>query len=483
MQFTFHQTLVHLVAQIKAYPEFSNYIKMKKYLISLAGCILFLVSESFTQDLSLSIAYLNAQTASLEKIQRHLAYQNLLKVGLASQVPSTPTVNYSERYSTQTLYKKLQRSFSQSPRPELEELKTLVERSEYLYQNIKKVSQKDALSAKDFQKAGLLFEDIHILNRKIDHELQEKADTYANALRERNERLPTDALALARKLVVAYRYELKTDITKFSRQLASLPFIAVNPSHRFSKDFSQVLLARIKKEETYNNKVLPAFNLWVDTYNEWVEKLSPDQHAQLKLGPEFIPIQQSEINSPKIAAVPQNLIFLLDISGSMRKAEKLPLIKKSLLEILPHLNKDDRIDILCFAENSQQIISNYSPVHVDQIAQALDKVQADGNTQPFSSFESAYRIAKNNQETERQTQIIFLTDGGFEIDPDKLPALIEQQRYEGLGLSIIYSGNHESSVRNRLRKLAEIGNGHYLALGNTNSAQHLLQVIQSKNFP
>lgn len=456
---------------------------MKKYLISLAGCILFFVGGSFAQNVKLSVAYLNAQAISLEKIQRDLAYQNLLKAGLTGQVPSSPMLSYSEPFSPQVWYKKLQSSFSQSSEPELGELKALVERSESLYQNIKKISQKEAQSAKDFQKAALLFEDIHILNQKIDHELLEKSNTYTTAMLGREERLPADALILAKKLVIAYRYELKKDISQLSEQLAKMPFNQLRASHKFTKDFSHILLSRIKQEAIYNHKVLPAFNLWVDAYNEWIEKVSPGLQVQLKLGPEFIPILSSEIKDTQIAATPQNLIFLLDISGSMRKTEKLPLIKKSLVEILPHLNKEDRIDILCFAENSQQIISNYSPVYVDKIAQVLDKVEADGNTQPYSSFESAYRIAKHNQETDRQTQIIFLTDGGFEINPDKLPALIEQHRYEGLELSIVYSGNHETSVRNRLRKLAEIGNGHYLALGNKNAAQHLLQVIHSKNFP
>ena len=146
--------------------------------------------------------------------------------------------------------------------------------------------------------------------------------------------------------------------------------------------------------------------------------------------------------------------------------------------MLPYLNSEDRISVLTFADESQQILSHFSPKQETAIAQAMESIQVGGKTRPYSSFETAYQIARNNFRKDRPTRIILLSYGGFKIHPEKLPKLIEAQSYEGVSLSIMYTGSNEAEVRNRLRKLTGIGKGHYLALGRKNPAQHLLQLIQ-----
>lgn len=456
---------------------------MKKHLVAIAGLFLILLSSMYGQMPQLCVAYLNAQTSSLEEIQRQLAYRNLQQVGMAGQLSSTSLPTYSKKNTPKELWMRLEAALKNPTGPEGATLKDLLTRSEQLYQNIISLSKKDSLTKGDFQVSALLFEDIHILNQKITHNIQEQGKGYVKTSLKKEIRVHEEVLAQARKLLIAYRYELSNSISKLSEELAKIHVPAAYNSPKFTQDFRQILLTRIDQEELYNEKVLPAFNLWVEVYNEWITTYQHPLSAQVKLGPEFVPIHSSNINSIAKSKSPQNLIFLLDVSGSMRKPEKLPLIKKSIVQILPFLHKDDRIDILCFADNSQQIVSNYSPASGLAITQALAKLQALGNTQPYSSFEAAYKIAKSNPALNRRTQIIFLTDGGFEIDPERLPSLIEKQRYEGINLSIVYSGNHEAQVRNRLRKLAEIGNGHYLALNNANPAQNLLQVVRQAELP
>lgn len=417
-----------------------------------------------------SVNYLNNQAETLFSIQEQLEAHNLLALGMPAKNNETSFV--SKRYS---LLKSFE-AWKANPASHVDkELDAKLRASHGLVVKLKEIQRHEQIGFEELQKAALYFHDLSILGQELYHNLQ--AGSYSNSLAPVSLKIHEESIQLARKLVLAYRYEQEKEISLYKRKLRSINLPDTKASGSFSKDFRQLLLARVDKEEAYNQKVAKVFNLWVEVYNEWRKKEEWNLSPQTKLGPEFRPIQASQISlAPK--KEPQDLIFLIDVSGSMNKTEKLPLIKRSLLEVLPYLNSKDRISVLTFADESQQILSNFSPTQETAIAQAMESIQVGGKTRPYSSFETAYQIARNNFRKDRPTRIILLSDGGFKIHPEKLPKLIEAQSYEGVSLSIMYTGSNEAEVRNRLRKLTGIGKGHYLALGRKNPAQHLLQLIQ-----
>ncbi|MEM8890395.1 MAG: VWA domain-containing protein [Bacteroidota bacterium] len=443
---------------------------MYRHLYRLFFIVSFLPLSLWAQVDEYSINYLNDQAEALHSIQEQLQAQNLLALGMPTN--SSENNVSSKGYS---LLKSFER-WNANPSSHInKELEAKLKASHSLVLKLKEIQRAEKISFTDLQKAALYFHDVNILGQELYHGLH--IGSYSNSLAPAHVKIHEETIELARKLVLAYRYEQEKEISLYKRKLRGIKFQPTKASDAFSQDFRQLLLKRIDSEEAYNQKVLKVFNLWVEVYNEWRKKEEWNLNPQIKLGPEFRPIQASQISlTPK--EEPQDLIFLVDVSGSMNKTEKLPLVKRSLLEVLPYLNQEDRISVLTFADESQQILSNYSPKQETAIAQALEKIQVGGKTRPYSSFETAYQIARNNFRKDRPTRIILLSDGGFKIDPEKLPKLIEAQSYEGVSLSIMYTGSNEGEVRNRLRKLTGIGKGHYLALGRKNPAQHLLQLIQ-----
>ncbi|MDW3650493.1 MAG: VWA domain-containing protein [Bacteroidia bacterium] len=443
---------------------------MYRHLYRLLLILPFLPLSIRAQGDEYSISYLNDQAEALFSIQEQLEANNLLALGMPVESPDNKFAQKS--YSLLKSFEK----WKTNPSSHLnEELDTKLRASHSLVIKLKEIQAQEKIAFEELQIASLYFHDLSILSQELYHSLN--TGSYSNSLAPSNLKIHAEAIQYARKLVLAYRYEQEKEISLYKRKLRSFKFQPAKASASFSQDFRQLLLSRIDKEEAYNQKVLKVFNLWVEVYNEWRKKQAWSLSPQIKLGPEFRPIKASQISlAPK--KEPQDLIFLLDVSGSMNKTEKLPLIKRSLLEVLPYLNSEDRISVLTFADESQQILSNYSPKQETGIAEALEKIKLGGKTRPYSSLHTAYQIARNNIRRDRPTRIILLTDGGFKIDPEKLPKLIEAQSYEGVSLSIMYTGSNEAEVRNRLRKLTGIGKGHYLALGRKNPAQHLLQLIQ-----
>ncbi|MEL6253062.1 MAG: VWA domain-containing protein [Bacteroidota bacterium] len=443
---------------------------MYRHIYRLFLLLPFLPLPVWAQGDEFSINYLNDQAEALFSIQEKLEAHNLLGLGMPAKTAENKFV--SKRYSYLQSFKKWKANPSSQVN---KEFAAKVIASHSLVLKLKEIQLQEEIDTRDLQKASLYFHDLNILGQELYHSLN--MGSYSNSLAPASLKIHEEAIQIARKLVLAYRYEQEKEITLFKRKLRNIKLQDTKATASFSKDFRQLLLNRIDKEESYNEKVLKVFNLWVEVFNEWSKSKEWKLTLQIKLGPEFRPIQISQISlSPK--KEPQDLIFLMDVSGSMNKTEKLPLIKRSLLEVLPYLNPEDRISVLTFADESQQILSNYSPKQKTAIAQALEKIQVGGKTRPYSSFETAYQIARNNFRKDRPTRIILLSDGGFKIDPEKLPKLIEAQSYVGVSLSIMYAGSNEAEVRNRLRKLTGIGKGHYLALGRKNPAQHLLQLIQ-----
>ncbi len=163
---------------------------------------------------------------------------------------------------------------------------------------------------------------------------------------------------------------------------------------------------------------------------------------------------------------PSNLVFLLDVSGSMEPAERLPLIKESLRLLVEKLTDNDRVAIVVYAGNSGLALPSTNGAHKDTILHALDHLEAGGSTNGASGIKLAYKVAQENFLKGGTNRVILATDGDFNVgttSQGELVRLIEKEARGGVFLSVLGVGT-DNLKDATMQKLADHGNGNYAYL-------------------
>lgn len=160
---------------------------------------------------------------------------------------------------------------------------------------------------------------------------------------------------------------------------------------------------------------------------------------------------------------PTNLVFLLDVSGSMQPANKLPLVKQAMTMLCEELNERDRIAIVTYAGDAG--VKLHSTLGSDQtrIMESINALQAGGSTNGAAGINLAYEEALRFFNGEGENRVILCTDGDFNVgisNDDQLVQLIQQQAKSKVFLSIFGFGMGNLKDA-KLEKLADKGNGHY----------------------
>ena len=179
-------------------------------------------------------------------------------------------------------------------------------------------------------------------------------------------------------------------------------------------------------------------------------------HRLLKIG-----LKGREVETDK--RPPSNLVFLIDVSGSMRDANKLALLKTSMKKMVGQLNEDDRIGIVTYSGSSGVALE---PTHgdlQDKIIGALDKLRAGGSTNGAAGITTAYSLAKANFVPGGTNRVILATDGDFNVgvtDSGDLIQMIEQHAEQKIFLTVLGFG--EGNLKeHRMEQIADKGNGSY----------------------
>nr|WP_184162177.1 VWA domain-containing protein [Chryseobacterium shigense] len=171
-----------------------------------------------------------------------------------------------------------------------------------------------------------------------------------------------------------------------------------------------------------------------------------------------------------------NLLFLIDVSGSMDASNKLPLLKSSLKLLLNQLRPQDKVGIVVYAGSAGMVLPPTSAKEKDKITEALDKLSAGGSTAGGEGIELAYKLAQENFIKGGNNRVILATDGDFNVGESSvtgLEALIEEKRKSGVFLTCLgYGmGNYKD---NRMETLADKGNGNYAYIDNMQEANKFL---------
>ncbi|MDY0280812.1 MAG: VWA domain-containing protein [Salinivirgaceae bacterium] len=173
---------------------------------------------------------------------------------------------------------------------------------------------------------------------------------------------------------------------------------------------------------------------------------------------------------------PANLVFLIDVSGSMSDENKLPLLIKSFKLLVGQLRPRDRVAISVYAGQAGLVLPSTGGDEKHKILAALESLQAGGSTAGGAGIQLAYRVAKENFIKGGNNRVILATDGDFNVGASsdaEMERLIEEKRNDGIFLSVLgYGmGNYKDS---KMQKLADKGNGNYAYIDNLLEAKKVL---------
>jgi Ca-activated chloride channel family protein len=169
---------------------------------------------------------------------------------------------------------------------------------------------------------------------------------------------------------------------------------------------------------------------------------------------------------------PSNLVFLIDVSGSMSDANKLPLVKQSLKILVDNLQATDKIALVVYAGSSGLVLPSTEVRNKETILKAIDNLQSGGSTAGGAGIKLAYKIAGENLIAGGNNRVVMCTDGDFNVgvsSDEEMKKLIESEREKKIYISMIGfgMGNYKDS---KMETIADNGNGNYYYIDNINEA-------------
>jgi len=176
-------------------------------------------------------------------------------------------------------------------------------------------------------------------------------------------------------------------------------------------------------------------------------------------------------------SAPNNLVFLIDTSGSMQPPNRLPLLKSAFRVLVDRLRTEDRVAMVTYAGSAGLVLPPTSGADKDKILEALDRLQAGGSTAGGAGIELAYEVAQQQFLADGNNRVILATDGDFNVGVSslaELEELIERKRKSGIFLSVIGVGddNYQDA---KMELLADKGNGNYAYLDTQKEAEKVFK--------
>lgn len=187
----------------------------------------------------------------------------------------------------------------------------------------------------------------------------------------------------------------------------------------------------------------------------------------------MIGLKGENLNEKEIP--PSNLVFLIDVSGSMAPANRLPLLKQAFKYLVDQLRPEDRVSIVVYASACGIVLESTPGTDKPKIKAAIDMLQAEGATAGGEGIQMAYKVAKQNYIHGGNNRVILATDGDFNVgvsSTSELVKFIEKKRDDGIFLTILGfgMGNYKDG---RMEQLSNAGNGNYAYIDNILEAKKM----------
>lgn len=175
-------------------------------------------------------------------------------------------------------------------------------------------------------------------------------------------------------------------------------------------------------------------------------------------------------------APPSNIVFLLDVSGSMSDEDKLPLLQKAFSMLTDNLTSKDRVSIVTYASDVQVVLEGAKGSDTEEILSAINELSAGGATNGGNGIQTAYELAEANFIKGGNNRVILATDGDLNVGPsseEELEELIAKKKESGVFLSVLGFGTGNLKD-NKMEVLADKGNGNYSYIDSNREAKKVL---------
>jgi len=191
-----------------------------------------------------------------------------------------------------------------------------------------------------------------------------------------------------------------------------------------------------------------------------------ESHQLLHVGLKGKSIDKSELPA-------SNLVLLIDVSGSMSAANKLPLLKQAFRMLVNELRPEDRVAMVVYAGAAGLVLESTPGSRKEEIIAALDRLQSGGSTAGGAGLKLAYKVAQENFIEEGNNRIILATDGDFNIGSSsnaEMERMIEKKREHGVFMTVLGfgMGNYKDD---KMEIIADKGNGNYAYIDNIQEAR------------
>lgn len=276
----------------------------------------------------------------------------------------------------------------------------------------------------------------------------------------------------------SYAHQPENDFVRAQEQplstfAADVDTASYSNVRRFLKEGSLPPASAVRIEEMLNyfdyEYPTPAAGAPFGVYTEVTEAPWKKEHRLVHVG-----IKTPEISQEKVPA--RNLVFLLDVSGSMQSPDKLPLLQRSMDLLVRNLRAEDNVAIVVYAGASGVVLQPTSGENQSQILSALGRLSAGGSTNGAAGITEAYALAHRTFKKSGINRVILATDGDFNVgttSEGELVSLIEKERKGGVFLTVLGfgRGNLKDST---MEKLADKGNGNYAYIDSLSEARKVL---------
>ena len=276
------------------------------------------------------------------------------------------------------------------------------------------------------------------------------------------------------------------------KEIKENSFVAVaqQPVTTFSADVDRAAYANVRRIIGYG-QIPPKDAVRIEEMVNYFDYdyLAPEEGSAspLRVSPELAPapwnpnhlllrigLQAKKIDLAK--APPSNIVFLIDVSGSMDEENKLPLLQSSFKMLLGQLRPDDKVAIVTYANGTKVALPSTSVKDKEKIIKVLDNLYASGGTSGGKGIQLAYEQAQKSFIKNGNNRIILATDGDFNIginNTTDLEKFIEKQRESGIYMSVLGfgMGNYRDDMA---ETIADKGNGNYAYIDNITEAKKVL---------
>ncbi|HET7423222.1 MAG TPA: von Willebrand factor type A domain-containing protein, partial [Gemmatimonadales bacterium] len=170
---------------------------------------------------------------------------------------------------------------------------------------------------------------------------------------------------------------------------------------------------------------------------------------------------------------PSNLVFLIDVSGSMQSPDKLPLVQRAFRALVQELRPADRVAIVVYAGAAGLVLPSTPGTRKEEILDAIDRLEAGGSTAGGAGLRLAYDVAKEHFLPEGNNRVILATDGDFNVGVSsdaEMIRLVERRREEGTFLTVLGFGIGNLKDT-KMEQMADHGNGHYAYIDSYSEAR------------